>query len=184
MSSASGPIASRAARTIASSSASLARPNGPQPILNARKPCACSCASCSRQRLRLVHQQRGVGPHPLAIASAQQAPDRLPGGLAENVPQRDVDAADRVRDGAAAPQPEGVLVQLLADALRLQRVLAAIQRLQHASAARTRRSLVKTLPKPVRPSSVRTTTSVWTVYSGRSSSLHPPLGVAPAKPTA
>src|SRR5688500_4618581 len=53
-----------------------------------------------------------------------------------------------------------------------------------ARAARTRPALVKTLPVPVRPSSVRTMTRVWTVYSGRSSSLQPPFGVAPARPMA
>ena len=37
------------------------RPNGPQPILNARNPCAFTASRCSAQRLRLLHQQRGIG---------------------------------------------------------------------------------------------------------------------------
>ena len=108
----------------------LPRPNGPQPILNARKPCALSRARCSASGAGLLHQQRGVGPDAVAVAAAQQASDRLAGGLAQQVPQGDVDAADGVRDRAAAAQPEGVLVQLLADPFRLQGVLAAIERLQ------------------------------------------------------
>src|SRR5204863_4460573 len=52
------------------------------------------------------------------------------------------------------------------------------------SDARTRSSLVKTLPTPVTPSSVRTATSVCTQVSGRSSLLQPPSGVAPRRPTA
>ncbi len=71
-----------------------------------------------------MHQERGVGPDPIAIPAAEQASDRLAGCFAENIPQGHVDAADGVGDGAAAALPEGVLVQFLADALRLQRVLS------------------------------------------------------------
>ena len=49
ISSDSGPIASRAARTIASSMALLRRPNGPQPILNARNPSRLSSAQPAGQ---------------------------------------------------------------------------------------------------------------------------------------
>ncbi len=87
------------------------------------------------ERPRLVHQQRGIGPHPLAVAPAQQPPDGLAGGLAEEIPEGDVDAADRVGDRAAAALPEGVLVQYLADPLGLQRALAAIERLEHRQRA-------------------------------------------------
>src|SRR5882672_5963771 len=55
---------------------------------------------------------------------------------------------------------------------------------RRASDARTRSSLVKTLPTPVTPSSVCTATSVWTQVSGLSSVVHPPSGVAPRRPTA
>ena len=119
------------------------------------------------QRLRLVHQQRRVGPHALAVASAEQASDRLAGGLAQNIPQGDVDAADRVRDRAAAPEPEGVLMQLLAHALGLQRVLAAIQRLQELE--RAAHQIVAGEDAAIarsRPASVWTAISVCTQSSG------------------
>src|SRR5262249_9758545 len=61
---------------------------------------------------------------------AEQPPDRLPERLAQDVPERDVDATDRMGHRAAASGPEGVLVQLLADALGLKRVLPAPQRLE------------------------------------------------------
>ena len=82
-------------------------------------------------RLRLFHQQRAIGLHAPAQAAAEQAADAQSGRLAQNVPQRDVDAADRVGQRAAAPHPERVLMQLLAHALRRQRVLVAIERLEH-----------------------------------------------------
>ena len=84
------------------------------------------------QRARFAHQHRRVGPHPFPIASAQQPPHGLSGGFPENVPKRDIDAADRVRDRSAAAHPEGVGMQLLADPLRLERVLAAVERFEHA----------------------------------------------------
>ena len=54
----------------------------------------------------------------------EQAPHRLPGGLAQDVPERDVDAADSVGDAAAHPHPEAVLGQLLGHPLGLERQLA------------------------------------------------------------
>ena len=83
----------------------------------------------------LAHQHRRIRPHPLTIPAAQQPADRLTRTLAENVPERDIDAADRVRDRPAAPHPEGVGVQFLADPLRLERILAAVKRLEHAERA-------------------------------------------------
>src|SRR5436190_1357906 len=46
--------------------------------------------------VRQLHEQRAIGLHPLAIGAAQEAAHRLTGDLAEDVPERDVDAADRV----------------------------------------------------------------------------------------
>ena len=71
-----------------------------------------------------MHDQRTVGLDFVAVAAAQQATDRLLSHLAEDVPQRDVDAGDKVGDGAAAALPEGGLVQLFADADRLDGALA------------------------------------------------------------
>ena len=76
----------------------------------------------------MVHEDRRVRPHAIPVSATQEAAHRLRRHLTEDVPQGDVDAADRVREAPAPPQPEGVLVQFLADALWLQRVLASIQR--------------------------------------------------------
>src|SRR5260221_1335963 len=80
--------------------------------------------------IRRLHEERAIGLGALPIGAAEQAADRLAGGLAEDVPECDVDAADRMGEGAAAPHPEGVLVELLGDALGLEGVLAAEQRLE------------------------------------------------------
>jgi hypothetical protein len=66
----------------------------------------------------------------LAIATAQQTTYRLPRGLAQQIPERDVDATDGVRDRATAALPKSVLMQGLANALRLERGLPEQQRLQ------------------------------------------------------
>ena len=50
--------------------------------------------------------------------------------LAEEIPERDVDAADGVLDRPAAALPERVLAQLLADARRLVGPLADQERPQ------------------------------------------------------
>ena len=71
------------------------RPNQPQPSLSALNPRATASFSVRRSSVRLVEQERAVGLDPIAVAAAQQAADRLSGRLAEDVPQRDVDAADR-----------------------------------------------------------------------------------------
>src|ERR1700680_2164860 len=42
---------------------------------------------------RFFHQERAIGQDALAVDAAEQAPDWLPRHLAENVPERDVDAA-------------------------------------------------------------------------------------------
>ena len=52
------------------------------------------------------------------------------------VPERDIDAADGVGERTPAPHPEAVLMQLLRDPLRLQRVLALIVRRQHLELTR------------------------------------------------
>src|SRR5205085_2115983 len=70
------------------------------------------------------HQHGGVGLDPLFIAPAEQAADWLAGDFAKDVPERDVYAADGMGDSAAATLPEGVLMQLLGDALRLNGAFA------------------------------------------------------------
>ena len=79
------------------------------------------------ERLWLIHEERRIREHALPVAPAQQAPNWLPRCLAQDVPERDIDAADGMREAATASEPEGVLMQLLADALRLQGVFAPVQ---------------------------------------------------------
>ena len=67
----------------------------------------------------LVEENRAIRLDALAIAAAEQPCDGLAGDLAEQVPQRDVDAADGVLDRSAAALPEGCLSQPLRDAHRL-----------------------------------------------------------------
>ena len=117
---------------MASSIAEAVAPEWSPADLESAEALRANAAQLFGQRARFAHQQRRVGPHAIAIASAEQPSDGLPGGFAENVPQGDIDAADGVRDGSAAAHPEGVGVQLLADPLRLQRILAAVERLEHA----------------------------------------------------
>ena len=126
------PAASRAARTIASSSFAVVAPaERPPADLEGAEALLAILRDDLAHRVRLFHQQRAVGLHAVAVGAAEQPADRLAGRLAQDVPQRDVDAADRVGQGAAAPHPEGVLMQLLGDPLRLQRILARTERLQH-----------------------------------------------------
>ncbi len=106
ISSTSSPTVSRAVWISSSSSLRLTRPNGRQPILMARKPRAICSLQLFGQHGRIVEQDRGIGLDPIAIVSAQQFRDRLAERLAPQVPQRDVEAADRVFDRAAAAQPE------------------------------------------------------------------------------
>jgi hypothetical protein len=82
------------------------------------------------KRRRIVHQERGIGADALAVPSAEEATDRLPGRLAEDVPEGDVDPADGMGERTAAPHPEGVLVEFLADALRLKGVLVPPERFE------------------------------------------------------
>ena len=83
------------------------------------------------ERFGLLHENRSVGLHALTIASPQQPAHRLACGLTQQVPKSDVNAADGMGDRTAASEPKGVLVQLLAHALRLQRILTAIKRFQN-----------------------------------------------------
>src|SRR5215217_3560657 len=80
---------------------------------------------------RLFHQEGGVRPDPLAIPTAQKAAYRLSGRLPKHVPQGDVYPTDSVGNRSASSEPEGVLVQLFADSLRLQRVLTLQERTKH-----------------------------------------------------
>src|SRR5438093_53157 len=83
----------------------------------------------------LVEDQRPVRLDAVAVAPAHEPADGLAGVLAEDVPERDVDAADRMGHAAAAPGPVGRLVELLREALRLDRDLVAQERLEQGQRA-------------------------------------------------
>src|SRR5206468_1723027 len=68
------------------------------------------------QRLDFIKEQRAVRLDLRAVVAAQEPRHRLARDLAEEIPERDVDAADGVLDAPAAALPERVLPQLLADA--------------------------------------------------------------------
>ena len=65
---------------------------------------------------RFVKEQGAIGLDPISIISSQQTRHWLVANLAHQVPERNINAADGVLDGAAAPLPEGALPQALADA--------------------------------------------------------------------
>ena len=153
--------------------------------MKARKPLGGDLAQVIGQRFGLVHEQRGVRLDALAIAPAEEPADRLPGGLPENVPQRDVDTADGVGEAAAAPQPEGVLVQLLADPLRLQRVLAPVERLHDGERGADQTGVGEDAADPGETLVGADETAVCERCTRAAArSLQPPSGVAPARPTA
>ena len=82
------------------------------------------------QQPRLFEQDRGVRLDAIAVVAAQQSRHRLAERLARQVPQSDVDAADRMFDRAAAAEPEHRLPQLFAHAFRLEARLADQMRAQ------------------------------------------------------
>ena len=80
---------------------------------------------------RAVDLRAGIGAD-LVAAGADQAMDWQPGGLPGNVPQRDIDGADRAdrRDAGAPPQQP-------VEPLAVERVLVRQDRLQKADQAGT-----------------------------------------------
>src|SRR5260370_17446928 len=77
----------------------------------------------------LVDAAAGIGLDPVA-AGAEQAIHRQLGDLAGDVPQRDVDAADRLHDQAAPAVLPGAREHLLPEIFDQERVLADQQRRQ------------------------------------------------------
>ena len=73
---------------------------------------------------RVGHQHRGVGAHPVAVRRAEQLEDRLAERLALDVPEGDVEAADRVDRDPAPAEVDEAAVHLVPQPLDVQRVLA------------------------------------------------------------
>src|SRR6516164_1477823 len=78
----------------------------------------------------LVETAAGIGLDPVA-ATAEQTIERQFGDFAGDVPERDVDAADRIHDDAAAAVLAGAREHLLPQPLDQQRVLADQHGSQH-----------------------------------------------------
>ena len=79
-----------------------------------------------------ICQQRGIGFDPVPISPAEKSSDGLTGGLPKDIPQCDINPADRVGNRATPAQSEGVLMQFFADPLRFQCILAPVKRFQYA----------------------------------------------------
>src|SRR5207237_10056529 len=77
----------------------------------------------------LIKAAAGIGLDAVA-AGAEEAVYRQFGDLAGDVPQRDVDAADRVHENAAATELPGACEHLLPEVLAPQRLMADEERLQ------------------------------------------------------
>ena len=77
----------------------------------------------------LIKAAAGIGLDAVA-AGAEEAVYWQFGDLAGDVPQRDVDAADRVHENAAATELPGACEHLLPEMLDQQRILADEQRLE------------------------------------------------------
>src|SRR4051794_34993317 len=69
------------------------------------------------------HQHRGVRAHLVALLRAEQLAHRLALRLALDVPERDVDAADRVQRDPAAADVDQAAVHLLPEPLDVRRIL-------------------------------------------------------------
>ena len=82
-------------------------------------------------RRRLLHEERAIRQHAVAISATEQSTDRLPHHLSEDIPKRDVDAADGMSQRSAHAHPETVLRELFRNAFRLERMLAPIERLEN-----------------------------------------------------
>ena len=79
---------------------------------------------------RLAVEPAGVHRNPRLRSTAEQAEHRLTGGLAENVPQRDVHRADRSHANALAPERHRPAVHVLPQEFDVPRIGADQQRLE------------------------------------------------------
>ena len=73
---------------------------------------------------RVRHQPGRVGADPVVLDGAEQLADRLAERLPLDVPERDVDAADRVDRDPAAADEDHAAIHLVPEPLDVERVLA------------------------------------------------------------
>ena len=113
-------------------------PSGPQPSLTAVKPCSRSAATRLgdlRRSCRASASRRTRAPC-RAAASPSSSQTGLPARLALDVPERDVDAADRVERDPAAAEVDQAAVHLVPEPLDVERVLADEQVAEASSRSR------------------------------------------------
>ena len=79
---------------------------------------------------RVRHQPRRVGADPLVLDRADQLAHRLAERLALDVPERDVEAADRVNGDPTTSDEDDAAVHLVPEPLDVERVLADQQLVQ------------------------------------------------------
>src|SRR5690349_15661 len=83
------------------------------------------------QRPGFAHQNGCIRSYPVTIAPTQQSADRLTRNPAENLPERDIDTADRMCYRPATAHPESIGMKFFADPLRFQGIFTCIKRLEH-----------------------------------------------------
>ena len=91
---------------------------GPVPLLGQVTADALSLAR------RVAKENRSIGPELLAEAAAQQLINRPFRGLADDVPQRDLNAAHRLDDRPLPAEKDRSLVHAMDQPIDLERVLA------------------------------------------------------------
>src|SRR5438445_6163626 len=92
--------------------------DGPVPLLGQVTADALSLAR------RVAKENRSIGPELLAEAAAQQLINRPFRGLADDVPQRDLNAAHRLDDRPLSAEEDRSLVHHMDEPIDLERVLA------------------------------------------------------------
>lgn len=79
------------------------------------------------ERLRSLHKNGGVWLDAVAVTAAEEASDWLARGLAEDIPESDVDSADGVSESSTASEPKGVLMEFFRDAFGFESIFAQEQ---------------------------------------------------------
>jgi hypothetical protein len=105
---------------------------GAPPDLERPEPCVLPTGELRTHAGRFEHEDRRIGLDTIAVPAAKEAADGTAGRLAEDVPERDVDPTDRVRDRTAAADPEHAALQLFLETLRFEGRLAPVKRFERS----------------------------------------------------
>ena len=80
------------------------------------------------ERIIAVPEQAGIGRQVTGPAAAEQTPQRLPGALAQQIPQRDLDAGEGVDERPVAPEQMRAVQNGAGEGVDVARVAADQQR--------------------------------------------------------